>query len=79
MTPQHEKQIGYWVSEKDKCMSQTGATWLPVEEIQFKGGILAKGRIFQWKNHLEMWEVMYLVHYMCEKKYQYTQDRKKQG
>ena len=19
-TPQHEKQIGYWVSEKDKCM-----------------------------------------------------------
>ena len=20
MTPQHEKQIGYWVSEKGKCM-----------------------------------------------------------
>ena len=20
MTPQHENQIGYWVSEKDKCM-----------------------------------------------------------
>ena len=46
-TPQHEKQIGYWVSEKGKCMKwwMNECLMTPQHEKQIGYWVLEKGEI----------------------------------
>ena len=47
-TPQHEKQIDYWVSEKDKCMKWFYKVANPQKAVNTTGQLEKLARCVPW-------------------------------